>query len=184
MFFLWAPSATAETVPRGRERTGASLEHGPAGSLPPKRTGKGPGPGVRSRGMVEETETTETPAKPQPAELAAARARDADDQVEAEADDQVEVNEGLLLDLPLPAFQRITALPVGRHVAAVENTKRSLMFVRGTALLYAAGIIPKTKATDLAGELEALAELCTEGRGGDVFSLADLMAACKKVARK
>ncbi len=126
---------------------------------------------------TKDTEETET----QPATVAPAKA--APPQDEPGEDDKheeparVEVNVGLLDDLPLPAFQRIAVLPVGGHVAAVENSRRSLMFVRGAPLLYAAGIVAKTKATDKAGELRLLAELCREGRGGDVFSLADLVAA-------
>lgn len=92
----------------------------------------------------------------------------------------VEVNTKLLADLPLPAFQRITRLPVGGHVAAVENTRRSLMFVRGTPTLYAAGNVSKTKATDEREELHFLGEMCADGRGGDVFSIQDLMAEVRR----
>ncbi len=163
------------------------LEHGPPGSLPPKRTGSAPGPGVRSPRMVEETEATEATETQKPGDAPAVEA-DAPTAEEAgpllldpnPEDGEQEVNTALLADLPAPAFHRIIALPVGGNVAAVENSKRSLMFVRGAPQLYAVGVIKKTKATDLPGELKALVELCGEGRGGDVFSLADLLAARKR----
>ena len=134
--------------------------------------------------MVREKSPKKAPETKQPAETEAAAKpkRAAKPEPEPEPEPETprkyapgEVNTGLLSILPLPAFQRITALPVGGNVAAVDNSDLFLMFVRGAPLLFAASGYDKTSPLDLPAELRELAKKCEDGRGGNVFELGDLL---------
>jgi len=84
------------------------------------------------------------------------------------------VNEDLLAILPAPAFQRIAALPVGGHLEAVRDGQKALIVVRGAPLLYAAHLFDKWPSDKPREDVRAIAEHCRAGKGGDVFTLADL----------